>query len=160
MRNDLLEMFGVSLVMTIALELTAVFGCTQLRKKYGLPETADSGSAGGPKRGSAGGPGRAGNGGLLPALQGRNGFLLVILVNVLTNPAAVLLCWLSRSYMPQIPQMPVQLAVEAVVVSVEAWIYCRFAKEEGWKIDHPVFLSVAANLCSWLTGMLVQAAKR
>ncbi|MCM1103971.1 MAG: hypothetical protein NC409_07670 [Clostridium sp.] len=136
MRNDLLEMFGVSLMMTIALELTAVFGCTQLRKKCGL------------------------HGCLLPALRGRNGFLLVILVNVLTNPAAVLLCWLSRSYMPRVPQMPVQLAVEVIVVSVEAWIYCRFAKEEGGKIDHPVFLSVAANLCSWLTGVLVQAVKR
>lgn len=128
--------------------------------RRGSADRSRPGPKGCSKRGFAGGAKRAWNVGFLPALQGRNGVLLVILVNVLTNPAAVLLCWLSRIYLPQVPQMPVQLAVETVVVSVEAWIYCSFAKEEGWKIEHPVFLSAAANLCSWLTGVLVQAVRR
>lgn len=102
----LLEMFGVSLGLTLLLEL----GISRLM-----------------------------------GLRGRDVFLLVVLVNVLTNPAAVLLNWLG------LPQLPIELAV----FLIEAWIYCRFAKDERWIIPHPVLLSALANGISWGFGMMI-----
>lgn len=72
--------------------------------------------------------------------------LLVLLVNLLTNPAAVLLCHLG------IPQLPVELAV----IAVEAWIYTSFSKDDRWNIPNPMVLSVAANLIAWFAGILLQ----
>ena len=54
--------------------------------------------------------------------------LLMFLVNVLTNPAAVLLHWLG------IPQLPVELAV----IFVEAMIYLWFSGDESWTLPKPV----------------------
>ena len=72
--------------------------------------------------------------------------LLVLLVNLLTNPAAVLICHLG------IPELPVELAVMAV----EAFVYTSFSKDERWQITHPVILSVSANLIAWFAGILLQ----
>lgn len=69
---------------------------------------------------------------------------LVILVNVLTNPAAVLACWLGA------PQLPVELAVALT----EAWIYVWFSRDSEWMIRHPVRMAVLANGLSWLFGLL------
>lgn len=76
----------------------------------------------------------------------RRSILLVILVNLLTNPAAVLLCHLG------IPQLPVELAV----IAVEACVYTSFAKNTRWQIPHPIGLSVAANLIAWFAGIILQ----
>lgn len=76
----------------------------------------------------------------------RRSLLLVILVNLLTNPAAVLLCHLG------IPQLPVELAV----IAVEAWVYTSFSKDDRWQISHPIILSVAANLIAWFAGIFLQ----
>ena len=84
---------------------------------------------------------------------GKN-MLLVVLVNVLTNPAAVLCNWLCRMYLPDYHRIPVQLVIETVVVMVEAFVYCRFAKDESRQIKRPVLLAFAANGCSWLLGLL------
>ena len=72
--------------------------------------------------------------------------LLVLLVNLLTNPAAVLICHLG------IPELPVELAVMAV----EAFVYTSFSKDKRWQITHPVFLSVSANLIALFAGILLQ----
>lgn len=103
----LLEMFGVSLLLTLMLELPVAW---------------------------------------LMGLRSGRYVLLVILVNVLTNPAAVLLCWLGA------PQLP----VEAAVVIAEAVVYHRFSKEKIWRIDHPFRLAAVCNAVSWLTGVLLQ----
>ena len=103
----LLKVFGISLVLTLALELPLAY---------------------------------------LMGLRGRKYVLLAVLVNILTNPAAVLLHHLG------IPQIPVELAV----VAVEAGVYDSFSKAEGWEIPHPVRLAVVCNLVSWLTGVLIQ----
>ena len=103
----MLEMFGVSLVLTLLLELPL---------------------------------------GWVMGLRGRKYLLLMLLVNVLTNPAAVLLHYLG------LPQLPVELGVAAL----EAFIYLQFSKAEGWRIVHPVRLAVWCNLVSWLAGMLLQ----
>lgn len=102
----LLEMFGISLILTLILELPVAS---------------------------------------LMGIRGREHLLLVILVNILTNPAAVLACRLGAA----------EPVVELAVFAVEAWIYRWFSKDERWNIPHPVRLSAAANGLSWLTGMVI-----
>ena len=99
----LLKMFGISLLLTLVIELAIA---------------------------------------LTWGMRSRKQILLVILVNVLTNPAAVLLCWLG------IPQLPVEIAV----VLTEALVY----KDPAWKISHPVLLAMVCNVISWGTGILIQ----
>lgn len=123
MTNYLIEMFGVSLLLTIVVELAVVFLVSRVR----FP--------------------------LFGQRQGK-GIALVVLVNVLTNPPAVLLCFLGRLYMPLVSELSVQLAVEIVVVAVEACIYHSFAKEPQWQIKRPILLAVIANMCSWLLGVV------
>ena len=106
MAKYLLEMFAVSLLLTLLLELPAAW-IIGMRKKENI--------------------------------------LLVFLVNVLTNPAAVLLHWLGA---PEIP-------IEICVVAVEAAIYIWFSKDTRWKIPHPVVLSVLTNVLSWTIGSMI-----
>lgn len=82
--------------------------------------------------------------------------LLVVLVNVLTNTPAVLICWLGRIYLPW-AQIPLQIMVEGAVVAVEAYIYHSFENKLRWNMKHPVILSAAANLSSWLLGAALMA---
>lgn len=79
---------------------------------------------------------------LIWGMRSKKRILLVILVNVLTNPVAVLLCWLG------IPQLPVELTV----VLTEALVY----KAPAWKIPHPVLFAIVCNTASWGTGILIQ----
>ena len=65
--------------------------------------------------------------------------LLAVLVNVLTNPAAVLLYWFG------IPQLPIELAVVAVEGAVYRWV----------REEHPWRVSLVCNGFSWLAGMLI-----
>ena len=81
--------------------------------------------------------------------------LLALLVNVLTNPPAVLICWLLGRFLPEVPEIWLQLPIEAAVVAAEAFVYCSFAKEPQWEIHHPIALAVTANLCSWLCGVML-----
>ena len=111
-----LQMFGVSLGLTLLLEIGIAFLLGLRRKKE---------------------------------------VLLVILVNILTNPPTVLLYWLYRRYCEG-ASMPVQIVLELVVVIVEAWIYHSFAKEENWRIKRPILLAVVSNVVSWGTGLVVQ----
>lgn len=107
MSKILLEMFVVSLVLTLVLELPIAW---------------------------------------LMGLRSRKLLLLVALVNILTNPAAVLLHWLG------VPQIPIEIAV----VAVEAAVYLWFSKDEKWNIPRPIMLAVMANLISWTVGLLLQ----
>ena len=115
-------MFGVSLMITIIVELAVILSLKRL-----------------PLHGKSRG----------------KGILLVVLVNVLTNPPAVWLCWLAGLYMPKVPEIAVQLTVELAVVLVEACIYRSFAHKSQWEIDRPVRLAVTANVCSWLLGEIL-----
>lgn len=115
----LIRMFGISLMMTIAIELAAA---------------------------------------LLFGMRMRKNMLLVVLVNVFTNPPAVLCNWLCRLYLPDYHRVAVQLPIEAVVITVEALIYSIFARDEQWRIRKPVLFSLTANGCSWLLGVLGGAA--
>lgn len=74
-------------------------------------------------------------------LRGRDNLTLVVLVNILTNPAAVWLHWALG-----IPQIP----IEIVVVLVECYVYRQF------KVNRPLLLSCAANGISWSLGLVLQ----
>ena len=111
MARYLLEMFGISLGLTLLIELPVGFAV---------------------------------------GMRGKKHILLMILVNILTNPAAVLLCWLG------VAQIPVEIAV----FLVEAGIYYWFSKDEGFTIKHPILLALFANLISWTSGILIQLGGR
>ena len=112
MGSYLLQMFGISLVLTLLIEWLITF---------------------------------------LWGLRGKKEFLLVTLVNIVTNPAAVLSYWLYRVYCAD-TSWGVQIVIEIMVVVVEALIYRSFAREEGFKIKWPVVLAIVANALSWGIG--------
>ena len=79
---------------------------------------------------------------------------LVVLVNLLTNPAVV---WTLRMagmffYPPVI--WGIEVVAEILVIAAEALVYLKFSKEEGWNIKRPVLLAVTANVVSWGFGIL------
>lgn len=81
--------------------------------------------------------------------------LLSVLVNILTNPAAVFICWLGRMYLPLWLKWPLELAVETLVVAVEGYVYFSFREKPLWRIERPLLLSAWANGCSWLLGKII-----
>lgn len=85
-------------------------------------------------------------------VRGKEELLLVILVNVLTNPAVVFLnlCGECFTWWNTLCQLP----LEAIAIVAEAVIYTRFSKKPGWKITHPVLLSIIANVISYGVGCL------
>lgn len=81
-------------------------------------------------------------------------FLLIFLVNVVTNPVAVLSYWMNRIYWFG-PSLTVQILIEILVVLTEAWIYSIFSKDEEWDIPRPILLAIVANAVSWGSGLLI-----
>lgn len=74
-------------------------------------------------------------------LRGKKYLILMILINLLTNPAAVLVCWLGA------PQLP----VEIIVITAEAALYGWFINEKR-KLPLPVLVSLLCNGVSWAVG--------
>ena len=70
---------------------------------------------------------------------------LMALVNILTNPAAVLLCWLGMG----------QVLVELGVIAAECLIYYWFSKDKRWSLSHPVLMAVLLNVLSWTVGIIL-----
>lgn len=146
MNGYLMKMFCGSLALTLMIELAVIFPlqwflCKNSRRGH-LPDASGPFS-----------PDRTDTRPIRP--KWANILLLVILVNVLTNPPAVLLCWLGRVFLPSAFYRPVQPAVEAAVVIVEARVYGSFAEKEQWQMRRPVLTAVTANVCSWLLGILL-----
>ena len=81
-------------------------------------------------------------------LREKKAFLLVILVNIVTNPVAVLSYWLYGMFCGK-ALLAVQIGIELVVVIVEALIYRSFAKEESFGLRRPVLFAILANGLSW-----------
>ncbi|NCB94410.1 MAG: hypothetical protein EOM40_17905 [Clostridia bacterium] len=115
-----IQMFGVSLAVTLIIEIIAAY---------------------------------------LMGVRKRKGIVVVILVNILTNPAAVLLAWLGSQHIQKYGDTFVQIPIELVVIFIEAAVYRSYAKAEEVMAKHPIFLSVTANLCSWGTGVLIQLTR-
>ncbi len=87
-------------------------------------------------------------------LRGRKNLLIVLLVNILTNPVAVLVYWLYQIYAGE-HSLPVQILIELVVVTVEAYVYRSFAEDDRFQIPRPIRLAIVANVFSWGMGRLV-----
>lgn len=81
--------------------------------------------------------------------------LLSVLVNVLTNPPAVLLHWLGSMYLQYVPDLWIQIVIETAVIITEALVYHNFSKKEQWQLQKPVLMSIAANMCSWTAGVFL-----
>lgn len=60
--------------------------------------------------------------------------LLITLVNILTNPPAVLLHWLGSIYLQALPDLYLQLVIEIMVVVTEALIYQSFSNSSVCKV--------------------------
>ncbi len=72
--------------------------------------------------------------------------LLFVLVNILTNPAVVLLSYLTGY------NFGIQILLETVAVFVEGWYYKKYA---GY-IRRAMCCSLCANGFSYLAGILIQ----
>ena len=78
-------------------------------------------------------------------------FLLVILVNILTNPVVVLLYWLTALY-TNWNTVIVLIPLELFAVFTEGYYY----KKYGSNFRRPYLFSTAANIFSFGTGVLIQ----
>ncbi len=82
-------------------------------------------------------------------LRGKS-LLLVLLVNVLTNPAVVYLSLLGQHLLHLHP-LVFQIPLEAIVLVTEALIY----QYQDRAVPRPWLLSVIANLSSWGIGLIL-----
>lgn len=89
-------------------------------------------------------------------LRTKKEMLLVLLVNILTNPAAVFVVWVCNGYLGSEFSFLFQCVIEFVVVVVEAKIYTSFAREESWNIKKPLQFAIIVNMISWLSGVVIQ----
>ena len=89
--------------------------------------------------------------GLLRGL-GRRGMLLLLLVNVLTNPPVVFctLCWRQYTALPDWYLIPL---LEGLAVLVEGSLYRRCPEE----FSRPFLFYLCANALSYTLGLLVSA---
>lgn len=89
---------------------------------------------------------------LVWGIRKRKDLLLICLVNIMTNPAAVFLAWIWRMYMPPgAGKIVFYLLVEAAVVITEGRIYRAYLQGSR----HPMKYSLAANGCSFFLGLLI-----
>lgn len=80
----------------------------------------------------------------------RHNLLLVVLVNLATNPTAMLLYWTLLICSP-LSRFCISMGIEALVVGAEFFLFRRF----GQGIQHPLLLSVVLNVFSYVIGLLV-----
>ena len=88
---------------------------------------------------------------LLVYERNKKDMLLVGLVNLLTNPAVVLLYWIAATRTEWNLTL-VKIALEASAVLVEGCYY----KKYGQEFKRPLLFSLAANMFSFGVGVLVQ----
>lgn len=88
---------------------------------------------------------------LLIGLRNKKDLLLVGLVNVVTNPAVVLLYWLAIYYTSLNDSM-VKVTLELFAVAAEGYYF----KKYGCGFKRPYFFSIAVNAFSYGAGILLQ----
>ena len=86
--------------------------------------------------------------------RSKKNLLLLLLVNILTNPLAVYLAYVGKTF-SNLSEIWIQLPIEVAVIFIEVGIYVWFSKDEKWKIKRPVFLGILANLFSWSIGLMM-----
>ena len=87
----------------------------------------------------------------LAGKRNKKDLLLLILVNVITNPAVVLLYWLAALY-TDLNSIAVKAALELLAVLTEGYYY----KKYGQGFRRPYLFSLAANAVSFGIGVLIQ----
>jgi len=88
---------------------------------------------------------------LLTGKRNKKDLLLVVLVNVLTNPVVVLSYWLAVAY-AGLNRFVVIVPLEILAVLTEGYLY----KKHGQEFKRPYGFSLFANLFSFGTGFLIQ----
>ena len=83
--------------------------------------------------------------------RNKKDLLLVVLVNILTNPVVVLLYWLVVLYTDWNTTI-IKIPLEAFAILTEWYYY----KNYGQGFKRPFMFSFAANMFSFLIGVLVQ----
>ena len=82
-------------------------------------------------------------------LRGRD-YLLVVLVNILTNPAVVYLDMVCAAYLPNGRDLW-QIPLEIGAILIEGLCYAKYARS----IRHPRMFALVANLFSYGCGLLL-----
>jgi hypothetical protein len=77
--------------------------------------------------------------------------LLVMMVNILTNPVVVLLYWLAANYTDWNTAI-VKIPLELFAILTEGYYY----KRRGQSFNRPFLFSFAANAYSFFLGVLLQ----
>ena len=88
---------------------------------------------------------------LLTCKRNKKDLLLVLLVNLLTNPAVVLIYWLVALYTSWNTYL-VLIPLEVSAILIEGRYYQTYGR--GFK--HPYRFSLAANVFSYGVGVLIQ----
>ena len=88
---------------------------------------------------------------LIISKRNKKDLLLLIMVNVLTNPIVVLLYWLAALYTNWNGTL-IKIPLEIFAVLTE-WFYYR---KYGQDFKRPFFFSLAANAFSFTAGLLLQ----
>lgn len=83
--------------------------------------------------------------------RNKKDLLLVCLVNILTNPIVVLLYWLTILY-TKLNNVIVVVVLELCAITVEGYYY----KNYGEEFPLPYRFSLAANIFSFVIGLLIQ----
>lgn len=86
-------------------------------------------------------------------LRGRD-YLLVILVNILTNPAVVYLDMVCASYFPNGRDLW-QIPLEIAAILIEGWCYARHARS----LRRPWTFALVANVFSYGFGLLLNTIR-
>ena len=88
---------------------------------------------------------------LLIGRRNKKDLLLVVLANIITNPAVVLLYWLAVLYTDWNHAI-IKMPLEIFAVLTEGYYYGRYGKD----FKHPYLFSVAANAFSFGIGFIFQ----
>lgn len=83
-------------------------------------------------------------------IRSKDDLILLCMVNLLTNPVAVLTSYLARGLLP-FSIRRFQIFLELIVVVVEGFYYKRYSK----KIRHPWLISIVLNVSSYGCGILL-----
>ena len=88
---------------------------------------------------------------LLAGKRNQKDLLLIMLVNILTNPVVVLLYWLAKLYTDW-NIIIIMILLELFAVLAEGYCY----KKYGQDFKRPYIFSFSANMFSCWTGVLIQ----
>lgn len=84
---------------------------------------------------------------LLVGIRRKEDFILVLLVNIITNPMVVFL-YQAVNYYLNVDMRIVTIFLEMTVILVEAKYFARY----GQDIQHPLLISIGANVISYGIG--------